>query len=116
MEFQLKKYQIALKRNNKAKLSLYNDYKEGIITKVEYFQYKDNYSKEEEMIKAQIHLLKSTINAESKKKNCWIETLLKYRNIASLDRETVGEILDKITVTEMNEELVVNVCFKFKFL
>lgn len=116
MELQLKKYQIALKKNNNVKLSLYNDYKEGILTKVEYFQYKDNYLKEEEMIKAQIHLLKSIINDESRKKNCWIETLLKHRNIESLDRETVGEILDKITVTEINDELEVDVRFKFEFL
>ena len=113
---QLKKYEIALEKNSRIKRSLYSDYKEGILTKDEYLQYKEDYSKEEEMIKGQIDLLKSSINSENEERDRWIETLLKHRNIESLDREIVGEVLDKIIVTDINDDLVVDVRFKFKML
>lgn len=113
---QLKKYEISLEKNSRVKRSLYSDYKEGILTKDEYLQYKDDYTKEEEMIKAQIDLLKSSINSENEERDRWIDTLLKHRNIESLDREIVGEVLDKIIVTDINDDLVVDVRFKFKML
>ncbi len=116
IEPQLKKYEIALEKNKRVKRSLYSDYKEGILTKEEYLQYKDDYAKEEEMIKGQIHLLKSSISDENEERDQWIDTLLKHRNIEKLDREVVGEVLDKIIVTDIDDELVVDVKFKFKIL
>lgn len=112
----LKKYEISLERCRKIKKSLYEDYKEGILTKNEYLQYKLDYEKEEELVLGQINTIKESNKKESKEKNEWIETLLKHRKIEKLDRETIAEILDKIIVTDKGDELEINIIFKFEFL
>lgn len=113
---QLKKYESALEKNDRVKRLLYSDYKEGILTQEEYLQYKEEYAKDGEMLKGQIALLKSSMDSEGEERNHWIDTLLKDRNFESLDREIIGEVLDKIIVTGTDEGLVVDVRFRFKML
>lgn len=115
IEPDLSKYHISLEKINKMKKSLYEDYKDGILTKEEYLEYKNDYSKEEELIKGQIDMAESLKNIDDVE-NTWINTLTKHKNIEKLDRETVAEILDKIVITSENESLNVNVVFKFSFL
>lgn len=112
----LKKYQIMLEKTRKRKKSLYEDYKDDILTKEEYLQYKSEYEKEESMILGQIRAIKETMNEENEQKNKWIETLIKYKKIAKLDRATIAEILDKIVVTDKDGELEIETVFKFKLL
>ena len=50
------------------------------------------------------------------KKNEWIETLLKHKKIEKLDRETVAEVLDKIVITSTEEELKIDIIFRFELL
>ncbi|MCH5264758.1 MAG: recombinase family protein [Lachnospiraceae bacterium] len=112
----LKRYEISLGKNNRMKKSLYEDYREGILTKEEYLQYKSDYAKEEEFIKGQIEFITASLNNGDDEMNRWIETLIRYRNIEKLDREIVGEVLDKIIVTDKDDELSIDIIFKFKFL
>lgn len=111
----LKKYEIALEKNNRMKKSLYEDYKDGVLTKEEFLQYKEEYLKEEEMIKGQIDFIQNS-KEKSEKYNEWVDTLIKYKNIKHLDRETIAEILDKIIVTGNDDELNIEIVFKFKML
>ncbi len=108
----LKKYEISLEKCRKMKKSLYEDYKEGILTKEEYLQYKSEYENEEKMVLGQINVVKK-MNDTANEVNQWVETLLKHKKIDNLDRETVAEILDKIVVTEKGGEMNIDIIFKF---
>lgn len=109
----LKKYEISLEKSRKMKKSLYEDYREGILTKEEYFQYKSDYEKEEILILGQIKAIEEENSEQTEERSRWIETLLKHKSIESLDRETVAEVLDKIIVTEENGEMNIDIVFKF---
>lgn len=114
-ELEVKKYQLMLEKNLKLKKSLYEDYKDGILTKEEYLEYKEEYLREEDFIKSQLEVIQNHKKEENQRKNRWIENLLKYRNIKNIDREVVAETIDKIVITETDDELNVNVVFKFNF-
>lgn len=110
------KYQIQLEKINKRKKTLYEDYKDNLLTKEEYLQYKEDYTKEEEFIKAQITLIEQQEKELNSEQNKWIETLLKHKKINKLDRETISEVLDKIIITDINGELNIEIVFKFYLL
>lgn len=108
----LKKYEIALEKCQRMKKNLYEDYRGGILTKEEYLSYKADYEKEEELISGQINAIKESSNEKTEEMNRWIETLIKYKKIERLDRETVAEVLEKIVVTDKNGELNIDIVFK----
>lgn len=115
-DFDLKKYEIALEKCIRMKKSLYEDYREGILTKDEYFQYKADYEKDESLIAGQINTIKKSLDEKTNEINQWINTLIKYRKIEKLDRKTVAEVLDKIIVTDKKGELNIEIIFKFSLL
>lgn len=115
-EVDLKKYEISLERCRRIKKSLYEDYKEKILTKDEYFQYKSDYEKEEGLVLGQINAIEQSCQEEEKERDRWIEILLKHKNIAALDRKTVAEVLDKILVTGGDDGLNIDIIFKFTLL
>lgn len=118
-EKDIKRFNILLNKIYEKKKGIYEDYKDGILTKEEYLSYKEDYAKEEETIKNQINDLSIQVN-DNKKQNDWLQTINKYKHIDSLNRELVSELIDKIVVTNIGEEncndIEVNVIFKFKFI
>ncbi|MCC8027539.1 MAG: recombinase family protein [Clostridium sp.] len=74
---------------NRAKLSLYEDYKEGILDREEYEEFREMYHEEEEGIKEKLDCL------EEKRKHCeaggrknseWMDRFKQCKGINSLDR------------------------------
>ena len=112
----IKKYEISLEKIRRLKKGLYEDYRDGILTKDEYMRYKSDYDGEELLLIGQIENAQDALNNEQKEVNIWIETLLNCKNITKLDRETVARVLDKIIVTEKNNQLEIEIIFKFAFL
>ncbi len=110
----LNKLELLLEKNSRMKKSLYEDYKEGLLTREEYMKYKEDYRKEENLIKGQIEVLNVKQDGAEEREDEWIESLLKHRKIEKLDRETIAEVLDKIMVTEVNSELNIKVFFKIE--
>lgn len=92
-----------LERLKRLKKSLYEDFKEELITKQEFLTYRDDYTKKEELFTKQMQ----TLEDENKKKQSsepfdtpWLKRLLELRDIEELDREIVVEMIDKILVYE----------------
>ncbi len=115
----IKKFNIMLNKVHDRKKSIYEDYREGILTKEEYLSYKEDYIKEETNLKQQIQQL----NEESKnveEHNEWLQNINKYKHINKLTRELVSELIEKIIVTHIGDkdsnDIEVNVIFKFKFV
>ena len=112
---ELKKYQLLLEKIYSKKKGVYEDYREGILTKEEYLSYKNDYSKDEERILGQINSLKEE-KENTSNENEWIEKLKKYKRIDRLNRELIAEILDKIVISKKDDGIEVKIIFKFSFL
>lgn len=100
---ELNKITEELQRVRKIKKSLYEDYKEDLISKEEFLSYREDYRKKEELYSKQIEAL------EEKKQNDitegifdtpWLKRLLELKDIESLDREIVVEMISEIKVYE----------------
>lgn len=111
----IKKYEIQLKKIYNLKKSLYEDYKGGLLSEEEYISYKEDYTKEEEMIKGQLNSIKNEGKKDEKEQK-WIKTLLKYKKIRELDREIIAEVLDKVIIKETEDSLDVEVRFKIELI
>ena len=105
-----------LERIRRLKKSVYEDYKEGLISKEELLDYRRDYLEKEELYVRQIKTF------EKKKKDNvkqdvpwspWLKRLLKLRKIEKLDREIIVEMIDKIIVYE---NCKIKICYNFSFL
>ena len=100
---ELVKLKTELERVKKLKKSIYEDYKDELISKEEFLSYREDYLKKEELYSKQIEALE-----EKKKDNVtqdtfetpWLKRLLELRDIEELDRDIVVEMINQITVYE----------------
>lgn len=100
---ELVKLKAELERVKKLKKSIYEDYKDELISKDEYFSYREDYQQKETLYAKQIEAL------EAKKKDNvtedifqtpWLRRLLKLKDIEELDRDIVVEMIDEIIIYE----------------
>lgn len=110
---------IATKQNEISKISnfkriLYEDWKNGDITREEYIEYKKNYDTDIERIKQSINNLQIEEQKQSEnneKTIKWIRNFKQQKKIQELSREIMLELIDYIYVHE-DEEITIK--FKFK--
>ena len=105
--------EIEIEKISNLKRSLYEDWKNNYITKNEYLEYKHKYEQDINKIKKCIINLKDQKNQEVKNGNInnkWIEEFKKHRNIMSLDRVVLTELIDYI---EIHENKKITIHFKF---
>lgn len=100
---ELIKVKSELERVKKLKKSIYEDYKDELISKEEYLSYREDYQQKEALYSKQIQTL------EAKKKETvtenifetpWLKRLLELKDIEELDRDIVVGMIDEITVYE----------------
>lgn len=92
-----------LERVLKLKKSVYEDYKEGMILKEEFFAYREDYLKKEELYKKQTETLEEKVKESVVKdifQTPWLKRLLEMRDIEKLDRDMIVKIIDQIVVYE----------------
>ena len=97
------------------KIALYEDLAEGVITKEECFEFNEMYKKQIEEYEKQAAYLKEEqelLSFEKIKKSEWMDTFLRHRNLTSLSRSIVLELIDKITVFEKGR---VKIHFNFQY-
>lgn len=100
---ELSKMRSELERVKKLKQSVYEDYREELISKEEFLSYREDYLKKEELYSKQIKALE-----EKKKENVtedvfetpWLKRLLELKDIEALDRDIVVEMISDIKVYE----------------
>lgn len=99
----LSKIKAELERVKRLKKSIYEDYREELISKEEFLSYREDYLKKEELYSKQIEALE-----EKKKDNVtedvfetpWLKRLLELKDIEALDRDIVVEMISEIKVYE----------------
>ena len=100
---ELSKIKAELERVKRLKKSIYEDYREELISKEEFLSYREVYLKKEELYSKQIEALE-----EKKKDNVtedvfetpWLKRLLELKDIETLDRDIVVEMISEIKVYE----------------
>lgn len=100
---ELMKVESELERVKKLKKSIYEDYREELISKEEFLSYREDYLKKEELYSKQIETLKAKKKdnvTEDVFETPWLKRLLELGNIEELDREIVVEMIHEITVYE----------------
>lgn len=93
--------------------NLYEDYKDGILSKEEYFLLRDQYEKEQEEISDSIGRVKS--EAEQlirgyELRQDWVESLKKYRGLQTLDRKALSFLVDRIEVESSGR---IAICYRY---
>lgn len=100
---EINKTQTSLEKVKRMKLSLYEDYREGVLSKNEYLEYKENYDKEEAALRNKLAVLANSVkNEESALENPWVTHLLKYRQVEEMDRQILLMLVERITIFEDN--------------
>ena len=89
--------QINLERIYRLKKAAYEDCKEGLLSKEDFLRYKEDYQRQEDLLKNQ---LERTEQAEKKADRPWITQLLQRGRLTELDRATVAETIEQIKVFE----------------
>lgn len=103
IEKETQTFKIQLEKIQKLKKGIYEDYKEDILTKEEFIAYKNDYIQQEQVLNDKIETLsniKNENNNDNIINNEWIQTLLKYKKIKKLDRETIVKMIYMIYVYE----------------
>ena len=101
------------------RLDLYEDYKDGLITKEEYMELKENYGKRIQAAEQGLEVLEEGIElliAGSGHTCSWINEFKKFGYLESLSREVVVSLIDKIFVYEKKDKERyprIKVCFKY---
>ena len=98
--FQKQNEQETIKRRRQ---SLYEDYKDGILSREELLAYRKEYQEQEKSCKEQIKMLKEQKETEDRKKQVKKEEILerlKREESGTLDRELLLNMIDRIEVYE----------------
>jgi len=96
------------------KMGLYTDLKKNIITQDDYISLKSGYSEQAATLSQQIESLRDELsNLETREvmQSDWLERFRQHRNIESLSRPIVTELIDVIYIHEGRK---ITICFKFQ--
>lgn len=95
-----KRLEGALERIRRIKKSAYEDYKDGLLDREEFLQYKADYDKQEKMLLQQMAKAEEAENGAELLEQPWVEQLLRLGRLTSLDRATVTQTVKEIRVFE----------------
>lgn len=96
----IKKLEAALFRVRKLKKSVYEDYRDDILSKEEFLSYKTDYERQEASLVKQLEQ-SAQQNTEADKLNApWVEQLLRLGKISELDRATLSQTVKEIRIFE----------------
>ena len=94
-----------LQKTERLKRSIYEDYKESVLTKDEYLRYKKEYIDKETLLQQKIDSLTNRLK-EYPKQNIfnhdWIQNLFQLKTVKILDREIIVDMIDTIYIYEGN--------------
>lgn len=97
------KTEIESERYHRLKASLYEDWKEGILSKEDYMEIRDQYDEKlADLVTAQNQIqreIDANINTTTSA-HVWIQEFVEYQNIKSLSRKVAVECIEKIRVFE----------------
>lgn len=116
-EAQIKKIENEIGRFKDLKLNLYSDMADGVITREEYTEFSEGYSRKISERQRSLAVLKDerqqTVDAGSSQ-NDWINAFKQYENITELQRSVIVNLIEKIIIYD-NEHIEVNFRYQDRF-
>lgn len=109
----IKKYKELINIVKGRKKKLFETLSEDLISKEEYKEYKESYDMQEKQYLALIESVEQEEKEENSERMQWIKHLKSKKRIEKLDRSILADTLSKIVVTESEEELKINIQFRF---
>ena len=109
-----KKILAELSRIMRLKKSVYEDYREEVLSKEEFYAYRQDYAFKEEFLKKQLKSLESqevTQQLPDILSIPWVKHMLEYHKVEQLDREIVTSMLHEIRVYQDNK---IKVVYRFR--
>lgn len=103
---QITKKKEEVQKYNHLRLDLYEDYKEGLITKEEYLELKEIYEKRAKASEQSLEAMEvqMAFGADREKDKCgWINEFKKYGYLGCLSREVIVSLIEQILVYEKKE-------------
>lgn len=103
---QITKKKEEVQKYNHLRLDLYEDYKEGLITKEEYLELKEIYEKRAKAAEQSLEAMEvqMAFGADREKDKCgWINEFKKYGYLGCLSREVIVSLIEQILVYEKKE-------------
>jgi ribosome-binding protein aMBF1 (putative translation factor) len=112
LQNEIKKSKNELDRISNLKQGLYEDYKERIISKDEYVNFKNDYINKEDIINKNLILLQERLNeSQDDKLSSWLEKFAEFGIIENLDRNIMATFVNCIYVLDDNNNLFID--YKF---
>ncbi|MDE7282843.1 MAG: recombinase family protein [Lachnospiraceae bacterium] len=103
-----------LNRIRRLKKSVYEDYREELLSKEEFTAYRQDYAFKEELLKKHLESLESQEPARELPDILslpWVKHMLEYREVEHLDREIVTSMLHEIKIYQNNK---IKVVYRFR--
>ena len=103
-----------LNRIRRLNKSIYEDYREELLSKEEFTAYRQDYAIKEELLKNKLKILESleiTRELPNILSIPWVQHILEYREVEHLDREIVTSMLHEIRVYQDNK---IKVVYRFR--
>lgn len=103
---QITKKKEEIQKYNHLRLDLYEDYKDGLITKEEYLELKEIYEKRTQAAEQVLEAMEVEMAffADGNENTCgWINEFKKYGHLECLSREVVVSLIEQILVYEKKE-------------
>lgn len=88
----------ALARIRRIKQGVYEDYREKLISKSDFLDYRRDYETQEQALRAQIIRLPQDGNYDDPPDRSWVRELVKLGKLTKLDRLTVAETVQEIRI------------------
>lgn len=97
---QITKADAELSKIQRWKQSLYEDYKEEVISREDYMAYREDYTNKEKLLIKQIDSMRQIQASDEEKflEAPWVTRLLQLKDVEKLDRTIIVEMIDKILV------------------
>ncbi len=101
-EKELEKLRSEAERIKRLKKSLYEDYKDMLLSRDDFLAYREDYEKKEIFLLKQVKALEKCQDEDTVNvfENVWLRRLLELKDIEKLDREIIVEMIDEIVVYE----------------
>ncbi len=103
---QIEALETEIEKYTTLKLSLYEDLKQALISKEEYFSFKSDYDERIDSVKAQINRLVGQRNAVENgltDVQGWFAQFRKYENIDKLTRNTIVSLIERVEINDKKE-------------
>ena len=116
MKKNISECQNEIKNISKLKLNVYSDYKSGLLSESDYFEFKNVYENKISELQRKIETLEKQIEDSNKiideitNGAKWIKEFTKRKGLKELNRNVINELIDWIYVTEDK-----NIEIKFKY-